>query len=265
MPWKRYWRRFYQRQAANSCTVNPFKIMSTISATHFSPLADASSATPDSLNDRLAEAANYAVLRRLMPVLRHDVAGAMQPVRMLLMVLERRVQAPEPDLPAITKNITSVSSLTKQATSDCIGALEWIGSSQDAHVSLRSGVDEAIKLLAMELSANGLELVNGIADDSAAAPQSFLRSVLMGALLAFCDQRTQGSTLQVTYSDADSHQSGQLRLEMLPEDAGKSPASLDIVRKYRLIDWPDVQAMARSFNVRLERGDGWLTLGLPED
>ena len=239
--------------------------MSTISANPLSCLSGALPTTPDSLNDRLAEAANYAVLRRLMPVLRHDVAGAMQPVRMLLMVLERRMQAPEPDLAAITKNVTSVSALTKQATADCIGALEWIGSSHDARVSLRSSVDEAIKLLAMELSANGLELVNGIADNSATAPQSFLRSVLMAALLAFCDQGRQGNVLQVTYIAVDSHQTGQLRLEMLPDDAGKSPAPLDIVRKYRLIDWPDVQAMAKSVNVKLERGDGWLTLGLPED
>lgn len=239
--------------------------MSTLAAAHLSPASDTPSTTPDGLNDRLAEAASYAVLRRLMPVLRHDVAGAMQPVRMLLMVLERRLQAPEPDLEAITKNVTSVSALTKQASADCISALEWIGSSQDATVSLRSSVDEATKLLAMELSANGLELVNDVTDDSATAPQSFLRSVLMAALLAFCDQRTAGSTLQVTYAAAaaDSHQSGRLELRMLPDNSQESPASLDFVRKYRLIDWPDVQAMAQSFSVKLARGDGWLTLDLP--
>lgn len=265
MPWKRYWRQFYQRESAtDSRPLNSFKIMPTIPATHLSSLSDTSSTTPDSLNDRLAEAANYAVLRRLMPVLRHDVAGAMQPLRMLLMVLERRVQAPEPDLAAIAKNVTSLSALTKQASVDCTGALEWTGSSQDAKVSLRSSVDDAIKLLALESSANGLELINGIADDSATALESFLRSVLMGALLVFCDQRAAGSTLQVTYAAADSHRAGQLRLQMLPDDASKLPASLDIVRKYRLIDWPDVDAMAKSFSVKLERGDGWLTLELPE-
>ena len=239
--------------------------MSTMASSHLSSESEAACLTPECLNDRLAEAACYAVLRRMMPVLRHDVAGAMQPLRMLLMVLERRVQAPEPDLLAITKNITSLSTLTKQATADCVGALEWIGSSHDAHVSLRSGVDEAIKLLAMELSASGLELVNSVAEDSATAPQSFLHSVLVGALLAFCDQGVAGGTLQVTYAFADIHHAGQLRLEMLLNDTAKLPTSMDIVRKYRLIDWPDVEAMARSFNVRLERGDGWLTLGLPVD
>jgi hypothetical protein len=239
--------------------------MSTSTFGDLPAVGDAASITPEGMNDRLAEAACYAVLRRLIPVLRHDVAGAMQPVRMLLMVLERRVQTPEPDLQAITKNVTSLNTLTKQGTTQCINALEWIGSSQDEHVSLRSGVDEAIKLLAMELSAHGLELVNGITDDSATAPQSFLRSVFMGALLAFCDQRSVGATLQVTFEAAThSHQSGLLHLRMLLDDAQKAPASLDIVRKYRMIGWADVQAMARSFSVTLERGDGWLTLELPK-
>lgn len=240
--------------------------MSTLDIAHLPSESMAVPSSPAGLNDTLAEAACYAVLRRLMPVLRHDVAGAMQPVRMLMMVLERRVHAPEPDMQAITKNVVSVSALTKQATTDCINALEWVGSSQDAHVTLRSSVDEAIKLLAMELSANGLALVNGVSDETSTAPQSFLRTVFMGALLAFCDQRVAGGTLQVTLeADTDSHCAPRLRLQMLPGDAGKPPELQDIVRKYRLLDWPDVQAMARPFGVTVMQGDGWLTLDLPKD
>ena len=232
-------------------------------------LPSASIAAPpdrESLNDRLAEAACYAVLRRVMPVLRHDMAGAMQPVRMLMMVLERRVSVPEPDMQAIAKNVVSVSALTKQATADCVNALEWIDASQDAHVSLRSSVDEAIKLLAMELSAHALTLVNGISDDTASAPQSFLRTVFMGSLLAFCDQRATGGTLQVTFEAAtDSHRAHRLQLRLLPGDAGKALASQGLVRRYRLMEWPDVQAMARPFGVTVTQGDGWLTLDLPKN
>ena len=218
------------------------------------------------LNDRLAEAACYAVLRRLMPVLRHDVAGSMQPVRMLMMVLERRVHAPEPDVQAITKNVVSVSALTKQANADCINALDWIGSSQDAQVSLRSSVDEAIKLLAIELSANALVLVNGISDDTLTAPQSFLRTVFMGSLLAFCDQCAAGGTLKVTFEAAtNSHSAQRLELRLLQDDTDKPPAFKGLVRKYRLMDWLDVQAMARPFGATVTQGNDWLTLDLPKD
>lgn len=240
--------------------------MSTTTTSELPPAGDAASLSQVDFNDRLAEAARYAVLSRLIPVLRHDVAGSMQPVRMLLMVLERRVQIAEPDLQAIAKNVTAVSSLAKQATIDCMGALGWIAPSEDVHVGLRSNLDEATKLLAMELSVSALALVNGIADDSATAPQSFLRSVFMGALLAFCDQHVAGGTLHVTFeaAGADSQHPGRLQLRMLPSDAGKSPTFHDVVRKYRMIDWSDVQAMARSCGVQMARGDGWLTLDLPK-
>ena len=230
------------------------------------------------LNDRLAEAARYAVLNRLMPVLRHDVAGAMQSPRMLLMVLDKRLQAADPDLPAIAKNVASINTLTKQATADCMEALSWVASSEDVRVSLRSHVDQAIALLAMELNVNGLTMVNGVADE-ASASQSFLRSVFMGAVLAFCDQHTEGGTLGVTFEPAaeGSEMSAQLHLrmqtqtqtemQMQPQMAGdaapRSAASQDVVRKYRMIGWPDVQAMAQSCGVLMTRGDGWLTLNLP--
>lgn len=236
--------------------------MSTPASAHLPPAFDAA-LTPDALNDRLVDAASYAVLRRLVPVLRHDVAGALQPVRMLLMVLERRLQAAQPDLDAITKNVAALSTLTKQASADCINALEWIGSSHDAQVSLRSSVDEASKLLAIELSANNLQLVNGITADAVTAPQSFARGVLMAALLAFCDQSAAGGTLRVT-CEADSQQRARLHLRMLPADTASAPMPLDIVRKYRLIGWADVRVMARSISVELELGDGWMALGLPE-
>ena len=240
--------------------------MSTVNPSDLPPASAAASISPDGLDDRLAEAARYAVLNRLMPVLRHDVAGVLQPIRTLLLVLERRVQRAEPDLEAIAKTVASISTLTKQATVDCMSALGWMASAEDVHVSLRSSVDEATQLLALELSVNSLSLVNGIADDSATAPQSFLRSVFMGALLAFCDQCVAGGTLQVTFdaADADSSQPGRLLVRMLPDEVEKLPSAFEGGRKYRAIGWPDVAAMAHACGVQMVRGDAWLTLDLPK-
>lgn len=240
--------------------------MSTVNPVDLPRASAGASVIPDGLDDRLAEAARYAVLARLMPVLRHDVAGALQPIRTLLLVLERRVQRAEPDLEAIAKAVASVSTLTKQATIDCMSALGWMASPEDVHVSLRSSVDEATQLLALELSVNSLSLVNGIADDSATAPQSFLRSVFMGALLAFCDHCVARGTLQVTFdaAAADSPQPDRLQLRMLPDETGKTPSSLEGGRKYRTIGWPDVAAMAHACGVQMARGDAWVTLDLPK-
>ena len=240
--------------------------MSTLTTGELAQEADAPLAASDRLQQRLAEAANYAVLRRVAPVLRHDVAGFMQPVGMLMVVLQRRVQMPEPDLQAIAKNVASVSSLTKEATAACMNAMGWMASRDDTGLSLRSSVDAAAKLLAMELSSGGLEISNAVSDNAATVPESFFRSVLMGALLAFCDQRTAGSTLQVSVEagPANDPAVSRLMLRMLPGGVATLSAPADPVRKSRNIDWQDVEAMAGSFGVSLSRGEGWLGLDLPQ-
>jgi len=221
------------------------------------------------LADRLAEAACYAVLRRIAPVLRHDVAGLMQPVGMLMMVLQRRVQTPEPDLQAIAKNVASASALAKEATTGCMNVMSWIAAREDATVGLYSSVNEAGKLMAMEFSAHALEISNIISSDAAVIPQSFCRTVLVGALLAFCDQRTAGTVLQISLeAEAGSDSSAdRLMLRMLPGDVTEVPGltgSPAMGLPSRRIDWSDVEAMAGAFGVALERGDGYLAVGLPE-
>lgn len=221
---------------------------------------------PEVLQQRLAEAAHYAVLCRIAPLLRHDVAGLMQPVGMLLMVLQRRIQMTTPDVEAISKNLASVSALTKDATTGCMNAMEWLVSGEDMPVSLRSGVTEAAKLLETEFAAAALEIINGISDEQVTVPQSFLRGVLMGALLAFCDQGTVGNTLQITLESGTGNTDtrDQLLLRMLPGDSATSPASTETNRQSRAIGWPDVEALAGSFNVTMARGEDWLMLSLPE-
>ena len=46
----------------------------------------------------LAEAARYALLRRLAPSMRHHLVVNLQPIGMIYEVMDRRLSAPEPDL-----------------------------------------------------------------------------------------------------------------------------------------------------------------------
>jgi hypothetical protein len=136
--------------------------------------------------------------------------------------------------------------------------------SEDTPVSLQSGINEAIKLLETEFAATALEALNGISDEQVRAPQSFVRSVLIGALLAFCDQRTAGTTLQITLeARTGNNDTRGLLLRMITSDTFKPPASIETNRQSRAIDWQDVEALAGSLNVTMARGEGWLTLGLP--
>ncbi len=227
-------------------------------------LTVAPAVAPDVLRKLLAEAATYAVLRRIAPVLRHDVAGLMQPAAIIMAILQKRIQMPEPDLQAITKNLAAISASSKEAIAGCVDAIGWITTSEDSAVNLRNSVDQATQLLGMELSGAGLEVRNDIADDTRLVPQSFYRSVLIGALLAFCDHHTTGGTLQVTLKAGvgNTGKCDQLCLRLLPRDTDKAFIPTDLVRKSRTIDWTDVQAMAGSFSVAMAQGDGWLTLDL---
>ena len=231
--------------------------------------ADSPPQSADHLQQRLVEAACYAVLRRIAPVLRHDVAGFLQPVRMLLLVLQRRVVVPEPDLPAITTHVATVSALAKEASTGCMDAMDWMAPREDVVVSLRSCLNAAAKLLVMELSAQRLEITHNVSDDATTIPVHFFRSVVMGALLAFCDQRTPGRILQISLEpDAgNSSTPNRLVLQMLPGDGPDDHdlvPSLAIENPLRRIEWSDVEVMAGSFGVATTRSQGWLAVALPK-
>jgi hypothetical protein len=231
--------------------------MSTLPTEDSAPAANARPVTSDQLQERLAEAASYAVLRRIAPVLRHDVAGFMQPVGMLMMVLQRRVQMPEPDLQAIAKNVASVSALTKEATTGCMNAMGWMASREDNPVSFHEGAEEVLRLLTLELSGRGLTAVNDIAVDHATAARSFFRGAFAGAVLAWCDQTTGAGVLHITASS----QAGDTELKLLFEP-NENTASTEAVIARRLIGWEDVQAMAHASGAKLSHGDDWLLLQL---
>ena len=61
------------------------------------------------LDERLAESARYALLRRLMPAIRHNLAGSLQPIGMVSAMLERRMQGASPDLEKLGKNVSDIT------------------------------------------------------------------------------------------------------------------------------------------------------------
>lgn len=72
------------------------------------------------LKEKLAESARYALLRRLAPVLRHYVAGSLQPLSMMAILLEKRLQIPSPDLAALARNSSQLNTAARDASSACM-------------------------------------------------------------------------------------------------------------------------------------------------
>jgi hypothetical protein len=214
--------------------------------------------------DLRSEAALYAVQQRIAPVLRHEVAGLMQPVRMLMTVLERQMKKSDLDLVLISENVTSVSMLTKEASVGCINAISWISPKDDVSVDLRTSIEELKRLLSLELHGCSLSVINGIAEVEIPVARNFVRTVLIGILLAFCDEQTCPASIHLTINEMDA---GQLQFKrdfaIQTGDDFDSQSDISFASKKRSIHWTDVEAMADIMGLTVARGVGWVNVNLP--
>ena len=204
----------------------------------------------DLLNERLAEAARYALLRRLAPALRHDMAGVLQPVSMMAAILEKRLQKPEPDLLALAKNTSAIHALAREAATSCMRLMTWIAPLDDAPVPVHTGVAQTLELVATALSFQGFNLVNEIHDLGASLPLSLFRGVYLASLLALTDACS--APAQVLLRAELSGAALLLSMTVYPLD-GDQPSSTPAAG-YRSLLWDDVQALAAPQGVELTHG-----------
>ena len=91
--------------------------------------------------EQSAEGPRYALLRRLAPALRHQMAGGFQPVTMMAAIIEKRLQAAAPDLPALARTSKDVRQLAITATRASLDLIGWIAPDPEARVPLAQGVE----------------------------------------------------------------------------------------------------------------------------
>lgn len=203
--------------------------------------------SPEPSNLRLVEAARYALLRRLAPALRHNMAGALQPVTMMAAILERRLQALQPDLVVLGKNSDSIRSLSIDAARSCMDLMSWLAPNDDEWIAVKKGVDAAVSLVTTELSFRGFTILNKTGHVVTEVPQSLLRHVLMASLIALTDLALAPATVLLTVEVAN----GELlfTLVLISMDGVNTQFSLE---PYRSLDWKDVQCLADAEGVNLE-------------
>lgn len=193
------------------------------------------------------EAARYALLRRLAPALRHNMAGALQPVSMIAAMLEKRLSAPVPDLAAMAKNTSAISTLSREAAAACMDLMTWLAPKENALVAVGTGVTDAVSLLVTELSFRGFSVRNELGDMPGLVLCSALRSVFMAGLVALTDAATAPADVVLTaHIDGDDMVLAISLIATTGEvmSLGNSPA-------YRNLRWPDVQALADAESVGL--------------
>ena len=218
--------------------------------------------TAGASTERLAEAARYALLRRLAPAIRHDMAGALQPISMVAVLLEKRLQKPVPDLAVIGKNVHDINTLAREASAACMQLMSWLAPKQDVPVAIHEGVQEAIALVATELSFQGITLVNDTASVAATLPLSVLRGLFMASLLALTDTHPGPATVVLGAGVDAGHTVLSLMRTAAATDEGNDE-SMAAPAAYRALDWDDVRALAAVGSAALMMDNGRVELRFP--
>lgn len=195
-----------------------------------------------------AEAARYALLRRLAPSMRHHLVVNLQPIGMICEVMDRRLRAPTPDLASVHDSAHKINGFARAALSSCLDVVTWLAPDQNATTPVADGVRECVGLLATSLGFRGYAIRNEVADLPGAVSRASLRNVLTSALIHATDESPPPADLVLT---ASAEPGGlRLALALRPTDGSHGFAN---EAAYRKLDWADVQALADAESVHMTR------------
>jgi hypothetical protein len=198
--------------------------------------------------DPAAEAARYALLRRLAPSFRHHLVVNLQPIGMICEVMDRRLRASVPDLVQVQDSAGKISAFSKAALHSSTEVIGWISPDDKVSTSVQECLRECSTLLATSLSFRGYGLRNEAAELDGAVKRGALRAVLTGALLYATDHLPAPADLVLTAtSEPDA---ALVTLEVRTTQADNNFRG---ELNYRKLEWADLEALAAAEGVRVVR------------
>ena len=205
-----------------------------------------------------AEAARYALLRRLAPSMRHHLVVNLQPIGMIYEVMERRLRAPQPDLAHVQESATKINTFARAALASCLDVVGWLAPDETVGIGLHEGARECASLLATSLSFRGYALRNEVGDIQRQVRRSALRSLLTATLIHATDHLKPPADLLLGAEEQDG--GVEITVATRPTEGDKGFANEP---NYRKIEWHDLQALAAAEGVQLAREGSRITLRLP--
>jgi hypothetical protein len=208
---------------------------------------------------RMAEAARYALLRRLVPSMRHNLVVNLQPIGMIYEVMDRRLKAPEPNLGEVHDSAHKINGFAKAALNSCLDVVTWLAPDEDVLTTAEAGVRECLSLIATSLTFRGYAMRNEVVSVPREIRRSALRNVLTALLIHATDQTSAPAELVLS---AEAQDAGlTLTLTLRPTEGEPTLAGAPA---YRRLDWADVEALAAAESVGLTRsGNQRLQLIIP--
>ncbi|WP_428570674.1 hypothetical protein [Ramlibacter sp.] len=195
-----------------------------------------------------AEAARYALLRRLAPSMRHHLVVNLQPIGMIYEVMDRRLRAAEVDVPAVQQSAQKIQGFARAALDSCTDVVSWIAP-DDRHLStVHDGAKECASLLASSLGFRGYGLRSEIDALEGKVRRAAIRNVLSASLLHATDELPPPA--EIVLKAQAQGEGAWVDIELRPGTGDKGFAH---EAGYRQISWSDVQALAEADGVEVMR------------
>jgi hypothetical protein len=197
---------------------------------------------------RLAEAARYALLRRLAPSIRHHLVVNLQPIGMIYEVMDRRLRPPEPNLGDVHDSAHKINGFARAALDSCLDVVSWLAPEEGAVTKVAEGVRECLGLLATSLTFRGYALRNEIGTVTGEIGRSAIRNALTAAVIHLTDETPPAAELVLS---AEARVGALvLTLTLRPTDGDKG---FSTEATYRPLVWADLEALAAAESVELMR------------
>jgi hypothetical protein len=203
---------------------------------------------PASPANRLAEAARYALLRRLAPCMRHHLVVNLQPIGMIYEVMERRLHAPEPNLGDVHESAQKINGFARAALNSCLDVVSWLAPDGEAVSTAADGTRESLGLLATSLTFRGYAVRSEVEPVTGEVARSAIRNVLTAAMIHITDESPPPADLVLSAQGTPDALVLTLTLRPAEGEPGFTTEA-----GYRALRWADVQALAAAESVQLVR------------
>lgn len=206
-----------------------------------------------------AEAARYGVLRRLGPVLKHDMVVNLQAISMMAEVLNARIERGTPSPADFQANISKLNRLARDAVASCLKVAAWIEPGEDQGVRLAEGVDECMALLASNFNFRGIVATRDVPDGDFQVWRIALRNLLVASLIAITDGSSGPCVVEVNAQVVNGFAEITVRVKPRTDEVD----AMNIEPAYRHLEWADLQALAAAESVELVRGAQQIVMRMP--
>jgi hypothetical protein len=213
----------------------------------------------DHAGPQRVEAARYALLRRLALAMRHNMVVHLQPMGMITELMDRRMLSGQADAPYVHESMGKIHMLARAAVDSCLDVVTWLAPVPDATIPLDDGVQECLSLLRSNFSFRGFPVTEALGGVQLQVPRSAMRHVLPAVLLALTDRAPPPADVHLATQALPC--AGAISIEVRPK-AGEPgfPGN----HPYRLLDWQEVELLARAEGVTLTRSAASVRLELPQ-